>query len=341
MPHRLPSPLRILNLSLAAIFALGLGLCHNAEAVFTVDKILTDSRILVASTEARPDILPGSVFSLFSHESGAVIGYAFVVRPESSQHLDRAWVAEIRTHNKSALIRPGNRALLLDLTRLNLDIPGRYDLQIPDRREISARYKPLVYMGFLAGNTASTLAKKEAIFGPGIFGYGLTDRLQVETIPAFLIRDVAALAGKFNLYRDDDHSISILAREYYFFDHKKTAQDFSLYVDTFSNSRFVSYLKIVFLSRRPDRIPFTTTGETTRATSEIQSTSGIVLNNWDKIIFGPKYNFVERNIGGHFGYLMIGDYLHFLLGLEASNFRNVKKFGKDGFAAYADIFIRW
>jgi hypothetical protein len=163
---------------------------------------------------------------------------------------------------------------------------------------------------------------------------------QLETIPVLAVTRIGALALKWNAFRNDDYSLSLLFREYYFFKEKLDSRDLVAYLDTYTNSRFVSYLKLTFAARRPSRMPFSTSDDFDRATSEIQSTQGILLNNWDKIIFGTKYNFVEKNIGGHLGYMFIGDNLHTLIGLESSNFRKLR-YGKNGYALYMDIFARW
>ncbi|MGZ3809484.1 MAG: hypothetical protein ACXVCE_15480, partial [Bacteriovorax sp.] len=163
------------------------------EHEFVVTDIVSDDSLQIQRLDKQIPLLAGDVLAIYSHQSKEIIGYARVTSITDNSDL---FIATIVTHNKNGIVRPENYLKKLDLTKIDNDIPGRYDLAYRDESKVAAKYRPLVYAGLTQGMTASNLRKKEFLLGPSILSYGLTSGTQFDVNLASSIFGVVNLGVK-------------------------------------------------------------------------------------------------------------------------------------------------
>jgi len=275
----------------------------------------------------------GDLLLIRSQEGNDILGYAEVtVREENSN-----WVlARIRSHANNKLIRIQDSVESIDLYDFENSkeqmSQGRHDLVIRGKRQISSKYKPQVYLGALTGQTAATIEQNEYFLGLGLIGYGINESLQLSTQPILNLFGEMNLQLKWQFIQNEDFRISLGLEPRYNLDYRRASSSFSVYWDTFSNSKFLTYNQL--------RI---TTGESEiydrRTSAEFSVNYGYITNRWNRIIFGPNIDIQKETLGGLLSYQWIWDHFHSAITLQARDFTDLK-FGKDGYLVYLDFWWR-
>lgn len=245
------------------------------------------------------------------------LGYAEITDESGKKGFCRATV---RTHSRSALVRVGDRTELLNLQKKDASLPGRYDLVLEDKKKIAARYKPLVYGGYLFGETASTLAEGEFLVGASPLFYGITHRLQVETKPFLAFAKIATLSGKYKFYDTEDLTFSILGTGNQHFDVGKRSWSATLFYDSTSNSRSMSHTTLTFNSKLPTDTPLEEKDKQKRFSAEITSTYEFVFKRWQRLLVGPKFTAGEKKDLGFVATAVFPyEYFHWAVNMELNS----------------------
>ncbi|NDG86189.1 MAG: hypothetical protein EBX52_14260 [Proteobacteria bacterium] len=268
-----------------------------------------------------------------SQEQEEILGYAEVTGRLPDQTSVRA---RIRSHSSNVLIRVGDPIEWIDLSDFEKSkdqmSQGRHDLVIRGKRRISAKYKPQVYLGALTGQTAATLESDEFFLGLGMLGFGMNETLQISTQPFLDALGEANVHLKWKAYENQDFRLSLGLEPRYNFDSRRAIGSFSVYWDTFSNSKFLTYNQL--------RI---TTGESEiyerRTSAEFSVNYGYITNHWNRILFGPSIDIQKETLGGLLSFQWVWDRFHSAFTLQARDFTNLR-FGSEGYLAYLDFWWR-
>jgi hypothetical protein len=277
---------------------------------------------------------PGDLLLIRSQDRQEILGYAEVIHIDSSEKILQA---RVRSHASNALIRINDMVETIDLTDSDHSKDqmkqGRHDLVVRGNKRISAKYKPQVYLGALAGQTAATLESTEVFLGPGLIAYGVNKTLQISTQPFLNALGEANFHVKWQFFQNEDYRISLGAESRFNFDHKRSIGSASLYWDTFSNSKFLTYNQL--------RI---TTGESElherRTSAEFSVNYGYITNRWNRIIFGPSIDFREEKLGGLLSFQWVWDRFTSAFTLQARDFTQMR-FGSEGYLLYLDFWWRF
>lgn len=308
----------------------------HAQLIREVGWILSipSSSEVTIQVDREHSFKPGDLLLIRSQGDQQILGYAEVTERLQTPPSVRA---RVRSHASNALIRIQDRVESIDLTDSERSKEqmkqGRHDLVIRGNKRISAKYKPQVYLGALAGQTAATLESDEFFVGPGLLAYGWTDTLQVSTQPFLNALGEANLHMKWQLFQNEDYRISVGAESRFNFDHRRSIGSASLYWDTFSNSKFLTYNQL--------RI---TTGESElherRTSAEFSVNYGYITNRWNRIIFGPNLDFRDETLGGLLSFQWVWDRFTSAFTLQARDFTRLR-FGNEGYLAYLDFWWRF
>lgn len=306
---------------------------------------LADAKVerIVSGKELELSGAPGcfaeSRFAIFSQdEEGEALGYAAITGPGSTPFLCRA---EVQSHTRSALIRVGDRTEALNLRRRDANIPGRYDLVLENSRKVATRYKPLVYAGYLFGETASTLAKGEKLLGPSAAFYGLSNRVQLEAFPWLVFDQVASLGVKYKFIDGEDLTFALQGRVNQHYDVGKRSWSATIYYDSTSNSHSMSHTTLTFTSKLPTSTFLEEKAKEERYSAELTSTYEWVLKGWQRILLGPKITVGKQNDVGFVATAVFPyDYFNWAVNVELNSltrfeFKNKKQL------ATGDIFWRF
>ena len=63
--------------------------------------------------------------------------------------------------------------------------------------------------------------------------------------------------------------------------------------------------------------------------------------NWDRVLFGPNYNFDLKTVGGYLGYIAIWDTFHLETTLATTNISSGRLDASNGYYLSADMFWRY
>ena len=315
-----------------------LALLLALPAFAQVEAILSSREIAVPLQNGGCEI--GAVLALFPQEGdNEPLGFAEI---EGFAPPDNRWCkASVSTHSRSALIRVGDRAVLLDLRERNQNLKGRYDLLDDRRKDVAVRYKPLVYTSYLFGQTAATLNKGEFLVGISPLMYGVTDRLQLNTTPFLLWKKVGELGVKYQFFRDEDIRLSFLATGLRFFEIGKGSGWMELQYDSTSNGRSMSHTKLRYTFKLPDSVPLEDINKERQGSLELTSVHEWVLPSWHRILLGPKVTAGdERDLGLLFAVLFLYRHFHWSVNLEINTFRELN-FRENKQALWLDMFWRF
>lgn len=299
---------------------------------------------IVSSTELRLSALgncqPESVMAIYGQDDrDQPLGFADVTGPTPGDPL--SCQATVISHSRNALIRVDDPIRLLDLTTADDTLPGRYDLLREGRRDFSARYKPLVYVGYLFGHTAATLDKGEFLVGIGPFIYGVTDRLQIDTAPILYLQNIGQIGVKYKVIHDEDARVSVHVTGSRFFSIGRGAWTAEIQYDNASNSRSMSHTKLRYSSKQPDSVLLNNRDKEKQGSLELTTVSEWILRDWHRMLFGPKFTAgEERDLGFVASTIFVFDTWHATLNLEVNSLRkfDLKDFKQ---VASVDVFLRF
>ena len=288
----------------------------------------------IAISESVPgSFQTGDLLLIRDQVQGEILGYAeATTRSPDSPFI----LARVRSHSNNGMIRIDDVVESIDLTDFDKSKDqmreGRHDLVIRGKRHISAKYKPQVYLGALTGQTAATLEQNEFFFGLGLVGFGFNESLQLSTQPVLDALGEVNFQLKWQMIQNEDFRISLGLEPRYNLDSRRLIGAFSVYWDTFSNSKFLTYNQL--------RV---TTGESElygrRTSAEFSVNYGYITNRWNRIIFGPNIDIQRETLGGLLSYQWIWDHFHSAFTLQARDFTNLK-FGSEGYLVYLDFWWR-
>ncbi len=306
---------------------------------FTVSDIVSDQVIQIQNMSKTVDVKVGDLFAIYSHVTSNVIGYAEVTKiSDFGDFLE----AKVSTHHQSGLVRPGNYLVRLDLSKADNPIPARIELLTYSNRKIASKYRHMVYTGFFLGQTAQTLIKKEVILGPSFFAYGLSERLQLHSNVLNSFFAIPNIGYKFLLMRNQEFALAFSQEVNYSTENRRSYHEFSFHLDTYSNSKFLSFAKLKLFTKRPETRSLAANSEEyfNDLSTELQLAYGYVADNWNRIIFGPKVDFEKQKVGGSVGYYFIDKEFHMLIGVSANDF-STTRLGRDGYIFNLDFWWRF
>jgi len=305
---------------------------HAEPAHGTIRGIPSSTEVSISET-LQGSFQPGDLLLIRDQVQGEILGYAEVTsRSPGSPFI----LARVRSHSNNGMIRIDDGVESIDLSDFEKSKDqmreGRHDLVIRGKRFISAKYKPQVYLGALTGQTAATLEQSELFFGLGLLGYGINESLQLSTQPVLNALGEANFQVKWQMIQNEDFRISLGLEPRYNFDYRRLIGSFSIYWDTFSNSKFLTYNQL--------RV---TSGESElygrRTSAEFSVNYGYITNRWNRIIFGPNIDIQRETLGGLLSYQWVWDHFHSAITLQSRDFTNLK-FRNDGYLVYLDFWWR-
>lgn len=280
-----------------------------------------------AGSGIAPD--KGTLLKVESKTPGVgVVGFALVdeVHPnEGGTFEGRALVSKV---SGVALLQVGDDLDAVDLRVSETSLEGRTELLArdfhSDRGQAAARFRPLYLQGFSIGETAQTLAKDEFLVSAfGHVSYGLGPRLSAGVfLPGYFLTSPNANL-KWNVWNDSRETVSLGLSLTKIRDSSSTAVNLTVYWDSISSSHMTSHmlatLAVATLEKVEDTVAIKTAGS-----SSLQTGYEYLLSNWDRVLFGPSYNFETKSLGGYVAYKRVWDRFHLSGSISTVNVRDLK-----------------
>lgn len=302
---------------------------------------MVDDQHLLAVSDARHWEVGEIVPVLSQNAKIGVFAFAEVlwVRPKKNRY--DVYMKLVR-QSRRYMIQKGDYIKRIDLTSENPDYVGSTDLLIrKSEQDISSKYRPLVYQGVFIGETAQTLYQNEFLVNiVGNLYYGVTDWLSLSTFTTFNVLGRPNASAKIRFYDTEATTLSIGASFVRLEKEDQASLNLNLYWDSTSSDALISH---VFLGLGLIQYDGAAEASALKAlgSSSFQTGYEVVLDNWDRFLIGPSYNFEKKALGGYLSYIWIWDRFHAQVSLNATNVTQLKVDTQDGYFGNFDLFWRF
>lgn len=314
---------------------------YDGEAQAIVEQI-TDIDKLIASTD-RDDWYVGEVLVVISQNAKfGVIGFVEVVGLETVGTDQYELKLQLQRQSRKVFIQTGDFIRRLDLRTSNPTYVGTTDLLIrQSHMNVSSQYRPLVYQGLAIGDTAQTLYEKEFLVNYlGNLYYGYTDWLTVGSLlPANLFgRPNLNFRAKF--YDSDATTLAAGLSFVRLVKENQASANFNFYWDSTSSDALISHTFIGIGLATWDGAADAAALKYLTSNS-FQTGYEVILDNWDRFLIGPSYNFDKKALGGYLSYVWTLDRFHLQLSLNATDITSLRLDPTDGYYGFFDLYWRF
>lgn len=347
------SPQKIISLILSILFSV---ICHaqvnqqdsilsgNELAVYNsalIESVIDDQNILTVSDSKKWDI--GEIVPIVSQNAKlGVFAFAEVTSVKVRNSKYEVRVKLIR-QSRRFMIQKGDYIKRINLSEEDKDYIGTTDLLIKStEKNISSKYRPVVYQGFFIGETAQVLYKNEFLLNVlGNLQYGVYDWLTLSTFTTLNVLGGPNASFKARFYDSESTTLSAGLSFVRLLNIKNQATlNLNMYWDSTSSDSLISHtflgLGLIQWDGAADASAIKALGS-----SSFQSGYELIMSNWDRFLIGPSYNFEKKSLGGYLSYMWIYDRFHLQVALNATDITKFRYDAKDGYFLNFDLFWRF
>ncbi len=310
------------------------------RSIGRVDQVL-ESRILLASS-SDSEWRVGDIVAIQSRrEPIEVVAFVEVVRLDHLADGNIQLRLELIRHSRAHFVELGDRVLSLDLSKADPSYKGTTDLLVRQRSpNISAKYKPLFYLGALSETAQSLWENEIAVTHYGLTEYGLKDWITVGSLLPGWTFGGGNFFFKSRALNTESNTVSMGLQWAQIPGQTTSAVNYNLYWDAISTESVVNHTSLsiaLFTFDRADE----NTAIRSIGTSTLTTGYEFILDNWDRILVGPSFNVEKKSVGGYLGYVFIWDHFHLQLSLSSTNIASLKFAPRDGYYAFIDAYWRF
>lgn len=297
----------------------------------------------VRATSTFSDWYIGEIIAIQSQAPGiGIIGFVEVSGIENRQDGTYELTCELLRQSRLNFVQVGDQLMHLDLSSKNDKYKGTTDLIVKEAgKKISSKYKPLFTQGVAVGETAQTLWPGEyLITWYGQVNYGLKKWLTVSTVVPADFLGAPNVTGKVQLYESFSNVFAAGLSYAKIPNQSRSTLNLNVHWDSVSSESVVSHtlLTVALFSFEEAQ---DTTAIKSLGTSSFQTGYEIILDNWDRVLLGPSYNFENTALGGYLTYLKIWDKFHLSFSLNATKLTSIKFSPVDGYYLLFDAYWRF
>lgn len=321
----------------------------------TIDFFVDEQYLLATSINTGWTV--GEILPVISQNSKlGVIGFVEVVSVRRIRSEKTELRLKMVRQSRKYLIQKGDFIKHLNLTSKNSDYIGTTDLVIKNTKvPISSKYRPLVYQGVFIGETAQSLYQGEILFN--YFGnthIGVFDNFSMGSLLPANILGAPNVSTKWRFFDSDSNTLSA-GLTYADVEEKDQTQkdaagnvplvrtktvNLNLYWDSTSSDALISHIFISIgiarLKEDEQIAAIKTLGTTT-----FQSGYEVIMDDWNRLLVGPSYNFDKKILGGYISYLWLWDRVHLQASLETADITSLKISPKDGYYGSLEVYWRY
>ena len=303
--------------------------------------MIVDNKTLKALSVSK-DWYKGQILAMESQIEGVgIVAFVEVQRVERQSDGTYELTCELQRQSRVNFVQIGDQLFQLNLSSENEKYRGTTDLIIRTRGGVvSAKYKPLITQGITVGDTAETLWQNEYMANIlGQLSYGVRDWLTVSSLLTGFLVETPNASFKARFYQSSSN-IFAGGLSYANVRDKTSSLNLNLYWDSISSESVVGHT-FVSLALLTFEDASDSTAIKSLGTSSLQSGYEYILDNWDRVLVGPSYNFEAKAVGGYLTYLKIWDKFHASVSLSATNIASLKLSPTDGYVLSADAYWRF
>lgn len=311
------------------------------EARGRIDSFVDNKTLRVITTAS--DWYIGEMVAIESQTpSVGIVGFVEITGIENKQDGTYELICELQRQSRMNFIQIGDQVMHLDLSSENNRYKGTTDLIIKKgTKETSSKYKPLFTQGIAVGETAETLWEDEfLITWFGQVNYGWKEWLTVSTIVPADILGAYNATIKTRVYQSTSNNFAGGLNFARIPNENRSTLNLNIYWDSISSESVVSHtLLSVALFSFEDAA--NTTAIKSLGTSSFQTGYEFILDNWDRVLLGPSYNFESKAVGGYLSYVKIWDQFHLSFSLNSTDITSLKYAPEDGYYLLFDAYWRF
>jgi len=303
---------------------------------------LIDNKTLKAETTFN-DWRIGEIIALESQTPGiGIIAFVEITGIDNRQDGTYELTCDLLRQSRLNFIQVGDQLVHLDLSSTNDRYKGTTDLIVKDAsKNISSKYKPLFTQGVAVGETAQTLWEGEYLLTWfGQLNYGLTRKMTVSSVIPANFLGAPNFNGKMQVYESYSNVFAMGLNFAKIPNQSRSTLNMNIYWDSISSESVISHtlLSIALLSFEDAQ---DATAIKSLGTSSFQTGYEFILDNWDRVLMGPSYNFEKKAVGGYLTYLKIWDKFHLSFSLNATDVASFKFSPVDGYYLLFDAYWRF
>lgn len=307
----------------------------------TIQKLVDEDKML--ATSDRGDWNVGEMLVVVSKNPKLGV-IAFVEVDGIVAYPDETYEVKLSLHRQSRkyFIQAGDFVRRLDLSSDSQEYVGTTDLLIKNTTQnISSRYRPLVYQGFVIGDTAQTLYEKEFLINYfGNLYYGYTDWLTIGTLAPVNVLGRPNANFRARIYDSETTTLAVGASFVRLNKENEASMNLNFYWDSTSSDALISHtfvgLGLVNWSGSAEAaaLKYLTS-------SSFQTGYEVILDDWDRFLIGPSYNFEKKALGGYLSYVWVLDRFHAQISINATDITHLRLDPTDGYYGFFDMYWRF
>ncbi|WP_413291034.1 hypothetical protein [Bdellovibrio sp. HCB337] len=302
-----------------------------------------DSAKTLTVISAYSEFRLGEMLVVQSHDPGQdIIGFVQVESIATSG--DGQFILKVRLvrHSKYAMVQLGDVLFRMDFNTFHEEYKGTTELIMKNEDpDSSSSYRGLIFMGLSAGETAQTLRKYETLIS--IFGYldyGFTSNLTVGTILPADFLSAPNIQAKYK-FHESDSNIFTYGMNYFWSPESSTGVvNATFFWDSISSESVISHTNLTLALASFDEAK-NLTALKGAGTSSLQSGYEFILQDWNRVLVGPSYNFESKTVGGYVSYVWIWDHFHTQLGVSTTDISNLVYNVQDGYYLNFELYWRF
>lgn len=302
-----------------------------------------DTSTTMTALSSYSEFRVGEVLVIQSHDvNQPIIGFVQITAIDIQPGGRYVVKARLVRHTRSEMVQVGDILYRMDFNTYHEEYKGTTELIIKNESiNSSASYKPLVFMGLSSGETAQSLNDNEFLVNfLGYVDYGLTSKLVVGTLLPANVLQAPNVHGKYKFHESDSNVFSFGANYFQSTEKTEGTLNLTLYWDSVSTESLIGHTNLTLALSTFENAK-NLTALKGAGTSSFQSGYEFVLDDWNRVLVGPSFNFENKSVGGYISHVWIWDHFHALLGISTTNIARARVNVEDGYYFNADFYWRF
>lgn len=310
----------------------------SAHAFNQVERFMDRARLVVRLDQGHGLHKGDRVLVLAQEDQKLVaIGIMASFSEEEGQNFGMMDVQELMGAHQ---VVPGDAVVKISPELLSKHhVPGYFSLVLADDHHVPAKYKDLAYMGVFNAD-GHAIAHHEWLVALNTAQYGLSADTTVETQTSLFLDGVANLGFKHRLMRNRFGHLTFNAMGGRQVNRADWVSSMGMIMTFPSNSKFQSHLIVNVLVEDFEEDNPEVKKYNLIPQSDIRTIYEYVTDRWNRLLFGPLFNFETKTVGGTLGHMWIWDTFHLNLGVGTKDVTETH-FRSGGYYGQFDFFWRF
>ena len=301
---------------------------------------INNTKQVLVEMKSLEGFLPDAKVIILSEENQTLLAFGKVhdIHLETTPALVKVDIIEIVDNS---LVSVGDQVDLASIeTFKDHDIPGFNSLTLSSSRKIPSRYKELVYLGVFTSE-GHNLEKSETLISPFQIQYGITDKFGAKIVNALWLDGYLNGGLKYQVVHNKYAKLTLNSFGAYKVERQDWIGQFGGVLTLPQNAKFQNHFAATFTFDPQFKQANATSNLGLFQDSDIRNITEYILDNWNRVLYGPVYNVELQAFGGTVSYMWIWDHFHMSLGIATKDFTNLTIGGTEGYYYVYDFFWRF